>query len=100
MNRFRYRQVFLFLLVLCLPTAAIIGLIERNVEQEQKNAEYEREKAIKQQDDLRRRRASEIGKDVFAQLDRIKVQEIEHAPATAVSQPAVYSNPAVVFVGW
>src|SRR5215831_1243284 len=100
MNRFRYRQVFLFLVVLVLPTAAIIVQSVLNAAQERKNAAQERELSAQRQDGVRKRRAAEIGQDILARLERIKLQEIAHAPAAAVPQPAAYSDPAVAFVGW
>jgi nitrogen-specific signal transduction histidine kinase len=95
MNPFRLRQVFLFLVVLVLPTAAIIIQSRYNAARERENDAQARELARRQQDDLRRQRATEIGQDILARLERIKLQEIARTPAGAAS-----SDPAVAFVGW
>src|SRR5262245_56267659 len=100
MNRFRYRQVFLFLVVLILPTAAIIVQSILNAAQERENAAQQRELAAQRQEDLRKRTADEISQDILARLERIKLQEIARAPAGAVPQAASYSDPSVAFVGW
>jgi signal transduction histidine kinase len=100
MTRLRYRQVFLFLVVLVLPTVAIIVQSRRNAAVERENAAQQRELAAKRKDDLRKLTAAEIGQDILARLERIKLQEIASARPGALQQTAVYSDPAVAFVGW
>src|SRR5262245_48217780 len=100
MKRLRYRQIFLFLVILILPTAAIVVQSRRNTAQERENARQERELAAKRQDELRQRTAIEIGQDILARLERIKLQEIANAPAGEFPQSVVYVDPAVAFVGW
>jgi signal transduction histidine kinase len=95
MNPFRRRQLFLFLVVLVLPTAAIIIQSGYNAARERENDAQARELARREQDDLRKQRATEIGQDILARLERIKLQEIARTPAGAES-----SDPAVAFVGW
>lgn len=93
MNRYRYRQLFLFLVVLILPTLAI-AIQGRRI------AAQERELAVKRSEEFRKSAAAEVGKDIFSRLERIKLQEIARAPAGAVPHSAAYSDPAVAFVGW
>jgi nitrogen-specific signal transduction histidine kinase len=84
--------MFLFLVVLALPTVAIIAL-SRN------NAAQERELARKEQEETRRRLVADIGQDILDRLVRIKLQQIAGAPAGAVTQTPTSSDPAVAFVG-
>ena len=100
MNPFRYRRVFLFLVVLVLPTAAIIVQSRYNAARERENDAQARELGRREHDDLRKRRATEIGQDILARLERIKLQEIARAPAGAAPHAASSSDPAVAFVGW
>ena len=99
MNRFRYRQVFLFLVVLVLPTAAIIVENRRNAAQKRENEEQQRELAAKQQVELRNQTAVQIGREILAKLERIKFQEADSFPAGEVPESSGYSDPAVAFVG-
>jgi signal transduction histidine kinase len=82
MGRYRYRQLFLFLLALTLPSSAIIGLGWLTITQE-------RELSEKRAADAQKQMLADIRQDLRAQLDRIKLQEITSA----------YSDPAVLFVG-
>src|SRR5262245_29477231 len=100
MKRLRYRQIFLFLVILLLPTAAIVVQSRRNAAQERENARQERELAVKRQDEIRKRTAAEIGKDILAHLERIMLQEIANAPVGEFPQTVARVEPAVAFVGW
>ncbi|HEX5109908.1 MAG TPA: HAMP domain-containing sensor histidine kinase [Vicinamibacterales bacterium] len=100
MNRLRYRQVFLFLVVLVLPTAAIIIQSRYNASRERENDAQARELARRELADLRRRRATEIGQDIVTRLERIKLQEIARAPSGAATAATASSDSAVAFVGW
>jgi hypothetical protein len=77
MARYRYRQLFLFLLALTLPSSAIIGLAWLTIPQE-------RELSEKRAADAQKQMLADIRQDLRAQLDRIKPQEITSA----------YSDPA------
>src|SRR6185369_2191834 len=82
MGRYRYRQLFLFLLALIFPSSAIIGLGWLTISQE-------RELSEKRAIDAQKQLIADIRQDLRAQLDRIKLQEITSA----------YSDPAVILVG-
>jgi signal transduction histidine kinase len=82
MGRYRYRQLFLFLLALIFPSSAIIGLGWLTIAQE-------RELSEKRAADAQKQMLADIRQDLHAQLDRIKLQEIT----------AAYSDPAVILVG-
>jgi tetratricopeptide (TPR) repeat protein/anti-sigma regulatory factor (Ser/Thr protein kinase) len=93
MIRYRYRQLFLFLMVLLVPALAIVV-------QGRWVAAGDRELAEKRSEDVRKRAATEFGQNVFSQLERIKIQEISGVLTGTISGSAGYSDPAVVFVGW
>jgi signal transduction histidine kinase len=96
MRRYRSRQLFLFLVVLILPTL-VIAIQGRWIE------DYERERATarsrEQWEEKQKRLSAEIGQEVLARLDRIKIGEIANAPSSAIPQPGMYSDPAVALVG-
>src|SRR6185295_9491110 len=96
MNRLRYRQLSLFLLILILPTLAIGWQGWRLVNQERDLA---RNRAEKEAEELRQSFAEEVARDLFERLERIKFQEMANSPAV-VPQPGKYSDPAaVVLIG-
>jgi two-component system phosphate regulon sensor histidine kinase PhoR len=88
----RYRQLFLFLAVLILPSVLIAVQGRRLSVQEQELAKGRLEEA-------RKRTAEEIGQDIVTRLERIRTREIVNAPA-APTRGSRSSDPAVVAVGW
>jgi signal transduction histidine kinase len=92
MGRRRYRQLFLFLAVLILPSVMIAVQGWRLSAQEQELAKTHSE-------DNRKRTAAEIGQEIVTRLERIKTQEILNVPGTPSPRDR-YSDPAVVAVGW
>jgi signal transduction histidine kinase/tetratricopeptide (TPR) repeat protein len=99
MNRFRYRQMFFFLVVLVLPTVAIIILWSNNASQERENAAFRKENEDRKQADRQKRTVADIGQEFAARLADIKLQVIAHSPAGAIPEAAAYSDPAVAFIG-
>ncbi|MGH9383725.1 MAG: ATP-binding protein [Vicinamibacterales bacterium] len=94
MGRLRYRQLFLFLGVLILPSVMIIAQGWRLSVQEQ-----EQELARTRLEDIRKRTAAEIGQEIVTRLERIKTQELANMSGSAVPDNR-HSDPAVVAVGW
>ena len=90
MGRRRYRQLFLFLAVLILPSVMIAVQGWRLSAQEQELA-----KARLEED--RKRTAAEIGQKIVTRLERIKTQEMANVPGTAVARDR---DPAIAAVGW
>jgi hypothetical protein len=93
MEVYRYRQKFLFLVVLILPTIAIAVTGRRIAAQEEELAKSRLE-------DLRNHTAAEIGQDLLARLERIKLLEIANTSASGIPQPGANSDPSVAVVGW
>jgi hypothetical protein len=92
MSRRRYRQLFLFLAVLILPSVMIAV-------QGWRLSEQERELARTRLEEIQKRTAAEIGQEIVTRLERIKTQEMANVPGT----PTRLNNPldpAVVAVGW
>src|SRR5215471_7878292 len=93
MNRYRYRQVILFLFVLLLPSVAIV-VLTRRITTDDYNNQFVQEKQrfdneTKQADAAMESAAADIGSDFQAELELIKYRA-----------PETYSNPAVAMVGW
>jgi hypothetical protein len=88
----RYRQLFLFLAVLILPSVMIAV-------QGWRLSVQERELARTALERIRKRTAADIGQDIVTRLERIKSQEMRNVPGTPMrlNNP---SDPAVVAVGW
>src|SRR5262245_16307404 len=97
MSRHRFRQLFLFLLVLILPSIAIIVAGRRIAAQDERAARQDAEQRAVAE---RRRTAEDIGKDLLARLERIKLLVIANAPVAALPQPSAYSDAAVAAIGW
>jgi signal transduction histidine kinase len=96
MSAHRYRQLFLFLLVLTLPSIAIIVAGFRIAAQDEKAARQEAEQRAMAE---RKRTAEDIGKDLLARLERIKLQAIANATAAALPELDTSSG-AVAAIGW
>src|SRR5262245_35791659 len=92
MGRHRYRQLFLFLAVLILP-GVMIAVQGRRL------SVQERELAASRLEEIKKRTAAEIGRDIVTRLERIRTQEMANTPASPVRRN-VPSYPAVVAVGW
>jgi len=88
----RYRQLFLFLVVLILPSV-LIAL------QGQRLSVQERELARGRLEETRKRTAEEIGRDIVTRLERIRTREMVNAPAAPMRRNRS-SDPAIVAVGW
>lgn len=86
-----YRQLFLFLGVLILPSV-VIGV------QGWRLSFQEEELSATRRGEIRQRTAAEIGQAIVTELERIKTREIANLPAFT-PQPH-FSNAAVVAVGW
>jgi hypothetical protein len=78
MKRHRLRLVFLFLIVLILPTLAIVVQGRRIAAQER---ELARTRADEQRQETELRMAAQLGRDLFARLERIKLEEMANSPA-------------------
>src|SRR5262245_382177 len=96
MSRYRYRQVLLFLLVLILPSVAIV-LQSRKIRNDAHTIAVSqmKDRALEEQD----RAISEIHVDMFQRLEAIKYREVV-SPQIAAAGVALYSDPAVALVGW
>jgi signal transduction histidine kinase len=92
MGQHRYRQFFLFLIVLIVPVITIVVQGRRIWTQER---EISRERA----DEIREQMALDIGQEIIMRLERIKTQEIANKASVTPTQGG-YSDPAVVAVGW
>jgi two-component system phosphate regulon sensor histidine kinase PhoR len=88
----RYRQLFLFLAVLILPSV-LIALQGRRLSLQ------ERELARGRLEEARKRTAEEIGQDIVTRLERIRTREMVNAPAAPMRRNRS-SDPAIVAVGW
>ena len=88
----RYRQLFLFLAVLILPSVLIAV-------QGRRLSVQERELARGRLEETRKRTAEEIGQDIVTRLERIRTREMVNAPATPMRRNRS-SDPAIVAVGW
>lgn len=88
----RYRQLFLFLAVLTLPSVMIAVQGRRLSVQEQVLAKTRLE-------ETRKRTAAEIGQEIVTRLERIRTQEMANMPGTPIRRHRP-SDPAVVAVGW
>src|SRR5262245_59345405 len=97
MGAYRYRRLFLFLVILVLPSVAIIVQGRKIAVQERARLAEDLRKRTEAEE---RRTAAEIGQELLARLERIKLQEIANTPAGAVPRSTAYSDPAVVAVGW
>jgi signal transduction histidine kinase len=86
------RQVFLFLVALILPSAALVGLGLRMLAQE-------RELAGSRQAEEQRRTAALIRQEILGRLERIKLEELGVlASEPARGQAYSYQNPEVALV--
>src|SRR5688572_4569127 len=92
MGRRRYRQLFLFLAVLILPSVMIAV-------QGWRLSAQEKELAKARLDEDRKRTAAEIGQEIVTRLALIKQQEMANVPGTPAARDR-YSDPAIVAVGW
>ena len=97
MSGHRFRQLLLFLLVLILPSIAILVAARRIATQDEKAARQDaEERAVVE----RKRTAEDIGNDLLVRLERIKLQEITNAPVAGLPALHAYSDAAVAAVGW
>lgn len=88
------RQVLLFLVAILVPCLVLVGLSVRMIGQEQ-------ELADKRRTDERRHLLEQVRQELLARLEFITLEEVDALSRSGeVSRPAVYRNPAVVFVGW
>jgi signal transduction histidine kinase len=92
MGRRRSRQLALFLAVLILP-GVMIAVQGRRL------SVQERELARTRLEETRKRTAAEIGQEIVTRLERIRTQEMAHAP-TIPARRHRPSDQAVVAVGW
>jgi two-component system phosphate regulon sensor histidine kinase PhoR len=92
MGQHRYRQLFLFLVVLIVPVITIVLQGRRIWNQE-------REISSERADEIREQMALEIGQEIVTRLERIKSQEMTNKPPVTPREGG-YSDPAVVAVGW
>src|SRR5215813_1323242 len=97
MRAHRYRQLFLFLLVLTIPSIAIIVAGLRIAAQDEKAARQEAEQRAVAE---RKRTAEDAGKDLLARLDRIKLQTIANAPGAPVPEENASFDAEVAALGW
>jgi signal transduction histidine kinase len=96
MSGHRYRQLFLFGLVLILPSIAILVASRKIAIQDEKTARQEAQQRAAVE---RKRAVEDVGKDLLARLERIKLQEIVSA-ADRLPEPSAYSDPAIAAIGW
>jgi signal transduction histidine kinase len=91
MKVYRYRQLFLFLAVLILPSIliAVLGWSLYSKEEEQRN------KSLKE---IPKQRAADVGQIILTKLEQIKNSEVANQSAVFAAQ-ARFSDPAVVAVG-
>src|SRR5215831_5585921 len=92
MGQHRYRQLFLFLIVLIVPVITIVVQGRRIWTQER---EISRERA----DEIREQMALDIGQEIIMRLEHIRTEEMANNPSVTPKQGG-YSDPAVVAVGW
>src|SRR5262245_19666190 len=92
MGQHRYRQLFLFLIVLIVPVITIVVQGRRIWTQE-------REISSERADEIREQMALDIGRAIVTRLERIKTQEMANNPPVTPRNRG-YSDPAVVAVGW
>src|SRR5215831_6757628 len=92
MGQHRYRQLFLFLIVLIVPVITIAVQGRRIWTQE-------REISSERADEVREQMALDIGQEIITRLERIKTQEMANY-SSVTPKPGGYSDPAVVAVGW
>lgn len=93
----RYRQLILFLLVLILPSIAIIVAGRRIADQETKLAQ---EDTLRRAVAERKSMADTAGHVLLDRLERIKVQEMANSLNDVYSGAAMSSDPSIVGVGW
>src|SRR5215831_1229993 len=92
MGHHRYRQEFLFLIVLIVPVITNVVQGSRIWSQE---SELSRERV----GEIREQMALDIGQAIVTRLERINIQEMANNSSATPAQ-ARYSDPAVVAVGW
>src|SRR5262249_8731204 len=92
MGHHRYRQEFLFLIVLIVPVITIVVQGSRIWSQE---SELSRERV----GEIREQMALDIGQEILTRLERIKTQGMANN-SSATPGHARYSDPAVLAVGW
>jgi signal transduction histidine kinase len=87
-----FKQIFLFMVAVILPSLVLIVLTLRMISQE-------RELTQKRELDDQRRMAVEIGQHLFIRLEKIKIQEAGAAGRAQGEAKRDYANPEVVLVG-
>jgi signal transduction histidine kinase len=97
MTGHRYRQLFLFLMVLLLPSIAIIVAGRQIADYEMTFAHGQ---ALGRAEAERKNAVDAVGRELQDQLDRIKVQEMANAPAGALPELLGSSHSAVAGIGW
>jgi signal transduction histidine kinase len=92
-SRSHFKQIFLFLVAVILPSLVLVAFTLRMISQE-------RELAQKRAMDERRQIAVEIGQHLLVRLEKIKIQEASAAAnRTQLEANRDYVNPGVVLVG-